>query len=135
MPSTSSSTTTEEQAFLHELDKKLWNAADRLRANLDAAVYSREERDSLPQAARRVDAESSSNHAVLGLVFLKYVSDSFAVRQKEIEAQLCALQGESYPAAANYASATKDVSKAFRIAHSAFTIAIGASHQTEQTAA
>ena len=55
------------QSFLKELDKKLWTAADRLRANLDAAVYK---------------------HAVLGLIFLKYVSDSFAVRQAEIEAQL-----------------------------------------------
>ncbi len=30
----------EEQKFLDELDKKLWNAADRLRSNLDAAVYT-----------------------------------------------------------------------------------------------
>jgi type I restriction enzyme M protein len=57
----------ESQAFLRELDKKLWNAADRLRSNLDAAVYK---------------------HAVLGLIFLKYVSDSFAQRQAEIEATL-----------------------------------------------
>src|SRR6478735_8980841 len=55
------------QAFLKELDKKLWTAADKLRANLDAAVYK---------------------HAVLGLIFLKYVSDSFAQRQAEIEAML-----------------------------------------------
>jgi type I restriction enzyme M protein len=55
------------QQFLNDLDKKLWAAADRLRSNLDAAVYK---------------------HAVLGLIFLKYVSDSFAVRQKEIESQL-----------------------------------------------
>ena len=55
------------QQFLRDLDKKLWTAADRLRANLDAAVYK---------------------HAVLGLIFLKYVSDSFARRQREIEAQL-----------------------------------------------
>lgn len=51
MPSSSS------QTFLRELDKKLWTAADKLRSNLDAAVYK---------------------HAVLGLIFLKYVSDSFA---------------------------------------------------------
>ena len=38
------------QQFLNDLDKKLWTAADRLRANLDAAVYK---------------------HAVLGLIFLK----------------------------------------------------------------
>src|SRR5438105_10025402 len=55
------------QEFLRGLDRKLWAAADRLRANLDAAVYK---------------------HAVLGLIFLKYVSDSFAVRQKEVEAAL-----------------------------------------------
>jgi type I restriction enzyme M protein len=28
-----------EDQFLSELDKKLWNAADKLRSNLDAAVY------------------------------------------------------------------------------------------------
>lgn len=56
--------TTEEQAFLDELDKKLWNAADRLRSNLDAAVYK---------------------HAVLGLIFLKYVSDAFDLRREELE--------------------------------------------------
>jgi type I restriction enzyme M protein len=57
----------DSQAFLRELDKKLWTAADKLRSNLDAAVYK---------------------HAVLGLIFLKYVSDSFAQRQAEIEAML-----------------------------------------------
>ncbi len=57
----------DSRPFLRDLDKKLWSAADRLRANLDAAVYK---------------------HAVLGLIFLKYVSDSFAIRQREIEAQL-----------------------------------------------
>ncbi len=55
--------TNEEQIFLDNLDKKLWNAADRLRSNLDAAVYK---------------------HAVLGLIFLKYVSDSFDLRRKEL---------------------------------------------------
>lgn len=55
------------QEFLRELDRKLWAAADKLRHNLDAAVYK---------------------HAVLGLIFLKYVSDAFTVRQNEIEKQL-----------------------------------------------
>lgn len=55
-----------EQEFLNELDKKLWNAADKLRSNLDAAQYK---------------------HAVLGLIFLKYVSDAFAERREELEAQ------------------------------------------------
>ncbi|MFD0893355.1 type I restriction-modification system subunit M [Luteolibacter ambystomatis] len=57
----------DSQSFLRDLDKKLWTAADKLRSNLDAAVYK---------------------HAVLGLIFLKYVSDSFAQRQAEIEAML-----------------------------------------------
>jgi type I restriction enzyme M protein len=38
-----------EQQFLQSLDKRLWTAADKLRQNLDAAVYK---------------------HVVLGLVFL-----------------------------------------------------------------
>ena len=57
----------EAQQFLKDLDKKLWTAADKLRANLDAAVYK---------------------HAVLGLIFLKYVSDAFELRQQEIESQV-----------------------------------------------
>ncbi len=56
-----------EQQFLENLDKKLWTAADKLRSTLDASQYK---------------------HAVLGLVFLKYVSDSFEIRRKEIEAML-----------------------------------------------
>ena len=38
------------------LEQKLWKAADKLRKNIDAAEYK---------------------HIVLGLVFLKYISDSF----------------------------------------------------------
>lgn len=66
------------QDFLRELDKKLWTAADsrsaaetaggNLRSNLDAAVYSRAERDrSRGSVTRRVDAGASIRHAVLGL--------------------------------------------------------------------
>ena len=40
----------------HELEKTLWAAADKLRANMDAAEYK---------------------HIVLGLIFLKYISDAF----------------------------------------------------------
>ncbi len=57
----------EEQEFLNSLDKKLWNAADRLRSNIDAAEYK---------------------HVVLGLIFLKYVSDAFVERKLEIEVML-----------------------------------------------
>lgn len=50
----------DSQTFLFELDKRHWVDFDRWWSNLDAAVCK---------------------HAVLGLNFLKYVSDSFAQRQ------------------------------------------------------
>ena len=57
-------------------EAKLWLTADKLRNNMDAAEYSRAERDRLPKAARRVGAEAPINHVVLGLIFLKYISDT-----------------------------------------------------------
>ena len=54
-----------EQHFLNDLDKRLWTAANRLLPMLDAAVYK---------------------HVVLGLIFLKYVSDAFTERRVELEA-------------------------------------------------
>lgn len=56
----------QEQQFFNDLEKKLWTAADKLRSNLDAAVYK---------------------HVVLGLIFLKYVSDAFEERQNELREQ------------------------------------------------
>lgn len=56
-------TTNHQQQFLNELDTKLWKAADKLRNNLDAANYK---------------------HVVLGLIFLKYISDAFAARRDEL---------------------------------------------------
>ncbi len=55
-----------EQQFFTDLEKKLWTAADKLRSSLDASVYK---------------------HVVLGLIFLKYVSDAFEERQNELRAQ------------------------------------------------
>jgi type I restriction enzyme M protein len=52
-----------EQEFLQDLDKKLWKSANKLLPELDAAVYK---------------------HIVLGIVFLKYVSDSFEARRVEL---------------------------------------------------
>ncbi|HFQ4905166.1 TPA: type I restriction-modification system subunit M [Vibrio vulnificus] len=52
-----------EQQFLNELDDKLWKSAERLRNALDAANYK---------------------HVVLGIIFLKYVSDAFEERQQEL---------------------------------------------------
>lgn len=56
-------TNQQEQQFLDSLDKKLWTSAEKLRSTLDAAQYK---------------------HAVLGLVFVKYVSDAFKIRQDEL---------------------------------------------------
>ncbi|ABK50456.1 MULTISPECIES: type I restriction-modification system subunit M [Shewanella] len=64
-----------EQEFLKDLEKKLWNAADKLRATLDASQYK---------------------HAVLGLIFVKYVSDAFSMRQEEIKADLTNPEHEYY---------------------------------------
>lgn len=49
---------------LQDLEKTLWATADKLRANMDAAEYK---------------------HIVLGLIFFKYISDSFAGRRAELE--------------------------------------------------
>lgn len=51
------------------LEKQLWKAADKLRKNIDAAEYK---------------------HIVLGLIFLKYISDAF----KELHDKLKSGQGE-----------------------------------------
>ena len=78
---TASAPSSAEQAFLDDLDKKLWNAADRLRSNLDAAVYK---------------------HAVLGLIFLKYVSDAFDLRREELEASFRDPQSDYFLDRADY---------------------------------
>lgn len=51
------------------LEKQLWKAADKLRKNIDAAEYK---------------------HVVLGLIFLKYISDAF----EELYAKLATGAGE-----------------------------------------
>ncbi len=48
------------------LEAKLWAAADALRNNMDAAEYK---------------------HVVLGLIFLKYISDAFEAKHAELEAE------------------------------------------------
>ncbi|MCL4480868.1 MAG: type I restriction-modification system subunit M N-terminal domain-containing protein [Candidatus Thermoplasmatota archaeon] len=47
-----------------DLEKSLWSSADKLRSNIDATEYK---------------------HVVVGLIFLKYVSDSFEEIHKELE--------------------------------------------------
>jgi type I restriction enzyme M protein len=48
-------------------EEQLWQSADQLRGNMDAAVYK---------------------HVVLGLIFLKYISDAFEQRREEIESDI-----------------------------------------------
>jgi type I restriction enzyme M protein len=49
------------------LEKRLWKAADKLRKNIDAAEYK---------------------HVVLGLIFLKYISDSFEALHRKLEGEV-----------------------------------------------
>ena len=85
-PSNGTNTSTATIGF----EAKLWLTADKLRNNMDAAEYSRAERGRSPKATRRAGAEASVNHAVLGLIFLKYISDTF----EEHRAKLLAGQGD-----------------------------------------
>ena len=60
---------TNDNAATTDLDyaDKLWNSADMLRGQVDAAEYK---------------------HVVLGLLFLKYISDSFEARRDELRGEL-----------------------------------------------
>ena len=53
--------------MLDDIKKTLWASADKLRANMDAAEYK---------------------HLVLGLIFVKYISDAFVARQTELKTRL-----------------------------------------------
>ena len=63
------------QSFLNDLDEKLWSSADKLRQQLDAANYK---------------------HIVLGLIFLKYISDNFTHQQEKIQAELSDVENPLY---------------------------------------
>ena len=52
---------------IKHLEKTLWTAADKLRSNMDAAEYK---------------------HVVLGLIFLKYISDAFNGRYEQLKLEL-----------------------------------------------
>jgi len=47
-------------------EEKLWQAADKLRSNMDAAEYK---------------------HVVLGLIFLKYISDAFEEHHAKLDSE------------------------------------------------
>ncbi len=53
--------------MLDDIKKTLWATADKLRANMDAAEYK---------------------HLVLGLIFVKYISDTFSARRAELTVRL-----------------------------------------------
>jgi len=53
--------------MIDDIKKTLWATADKLRANMDAAEYK---------------------HLVLGLIFVKYISDTFAARRAELSTRL-----------------------------------------------
>lgn len=56
-------------------EQKMWQAADKLRGNMDAAEYK---------------------HVVLGVIFLKYISDAFEEHQKELEEEASNPKSEWY---------------------------------------
>ena len=58
-----------------DFEKELWKAADRLRGNIDPSEYK---------------------YIVLGLIFLKYVSDSFYQRKEELEKLISGPKGASF---------------------------------------
>lgn len=64
-------------AEIKDLEKTLWSAADKLRSNMDAAEYK---------------------HVVLGLIFLKYISDAFSGRYDQLKMELEDSGGEWYVA-------------------------------------
>lgn len=68
--------------MLQDIKKTLWATADKLRANVDAAEYK---------------------HIVLGLIFLKFISDSFAGRSAELLKRLKDPSDELY-----FADASED---------------------------
>jgi type I restriction enzyme M protein len=56
----------EKKVTVEPIEKQLWKAADKLRKNIDAAEYK---------------------HIVLGLIFLKYISDAFEEMYAKLKAQ------------------------------------------------
>ena len=68
-PRTKKAATPQAPSTMKELKDTLWKAADKLRGSMDASQYK---------------------DVILGLVFLKYVSDSFDERREQIRTDLAA---------------------------------------------
>lgn len=56
-------------------EEKLWQAADKMRGHMDPAEYK---------------------HVVLGLIFLKYISDAFEERRSQLEMSVSEPSSEYY---------------------------------------
>jgi len=67
--------TTKSSTATKTLEQRLWDAADALRGNQEPSEYK---------------------HVVLGLVFLKYISDRFEARYRDIEAALSDPDSDDY---------------------------------------
>jgi type I restriction enzyme M protein len=74
--------------MLEDIKKTLWATADKLRVNLDAADYK---------------------HLVLGLIFVKYISDTFLAKQIELKHRLRDPKDEYYFGEANDAELGKEL--------------------------
>lgn len=65
----------QKQKRVLNFEKELWQAADKLRGSIDASEYK---------------------HIVLGLIFLRYISDSFEERQKFLEKAVADPKNKEY---------------------------------------
>lgn len=66
--------------MIEDIKKTLWATADKLRANMDAAEYK---------------------HIVLGLIFVKYISDTFQTRRSELTCKFADVKDSYYLPDAN----------------------------------
>ena len=74
--------------MLDKIKKTLWATADKLRANMDAAEYK---------------------HIVLGLIFLKFISDTFQARRDELNQRFTNKKDDYYIAGADAKTLAKEL--------------------------
>lgn len=76
------------------IERQLWAAADKLRGNLDSSEYK---------------------HVVLGLIFLKYVSDAFEERRAWLQEQTRTEGSEYYMRRSKYGNAASQALRTYGI--------------------
>ena len=97
------------------LKKTLWASADNLRANMDAAEYK---------------------HLVLGLIFVKYISDAFVARQAELKIRLRDPKDEIYlPDASGAELAAELEERDYYVSENVFWVPGGARWEALRSAA